>query len=44
MLNKRRQLPAERPGILLVQVDLVLCASDPEPHRLVCRAAFKIVF
>jgi hypothetical protein len=29
VLNKGRQLLAERPGILLVQIDLILGATDP---------------
>jgi hypothetical protein len=42
--GERRKLPAERPGILLVQVDLVLRAAQAEPHSVVCRASVKIVF
>jgi hypothetical protein len=38
------ELLTERPGVLLVQIDLVLRAAAPEPHRLICRAAVKIVF
>jgi hypothetical protein len=34
MLDVGRQLLAERPGILLAQIDLVLGAAEPEPHRL----------
>src|SRR5262249_60055739 len=44
MRNERCQLLAERPGILLVQIDLVLGAADPEPQRLLGRAAIQIVF
>ena len=44
MAGERRKLPAERPGILLVQVDLLLRAAQPEPHGLRYRAAVKIVF
>jgi hypothetical protein len=44
MLDERCQLLAEGPGVLLVQVDLVLRAADSEPHRLVDRAAIKIIF
>src|SRR6185312_4362400 len=38
------ELPAERPGVLPAQVDLVDHAVQPEPHRLVGRAPVKIVF
>jgi hypothetical protein len=34
----------ERPGVLLVQIDLVLRAPEPEPHRLSGRASVEIVF
>jgi len=44
MLDEGRELFAERPGVLLAQVDLVLGAAYPEPHRLGCRASIKIVF
>src|SRR5262249_35831391 len=44
MLDEGCQLLAERPGVLLVQVDLVGRAAEPESHGLVGRAAIKIVF
>src|SRR5215472_2966566 len=44
MFDEGRELPAERPGVLLIQIDLVLRAAQPEPHRLVCRTSVKIVF
>src|SRR5438876_10065833 len=37
-------LPPERRGVLLAQIDLVLCAAQPESHRLISRASIKIVF
>src|SRR6266851_8979933 len=39
VLDERRELRAEGPGVLLAQVDLVIGAVEPEPHRLVRRAA-----
>jgi len=44
MLDEGCQLLAERPGVLLVQVDLVGRAADGEPHCLVGRPAIQIVF
>src|SRR6266516_1515443 len=44
VLDEGCQLLAERPGILLVQIDLVLRATDRESHRLLRRATIKIVF
>jgi len=44
MLEVRRQLLAERLGVLLVQVDLVLRDAGREPHGLVGRAAIQVVF
>jgi hypothetical protein len=38
------ELAAERLGVLLAQVDLVRRAVEGEPHRLIRRAAIKIVF
>jgi len=38
----RRRCPL--PGVLLAQIDLIVRAVDPEPHRLIGRAAVKIVF
>jgi hypothetical protein len=35
---------AESAGVLLAQVNLVLRAAEPEPHRLDGRAAIQIVF
>jgi hypothetical protein len=42
--DKGHQLPAERSGVLGAQVDLVLGAAEPESHRLIRRAAIKVVF
>jgi hypothetical protein len=42
--DERCELPAERGGVAGAQVDLVLRAADPEPHRLIRRASIKIVF
>jgi hypothetical protein len=44
VLDERRQPLAELPGILLAQVDLVLCAVQPEADRLIRRCAVKIIF
>src|SRR5437773_1882405 len=44
MFDVRSELLAQRRGVLLVQVDLVLRAADPEPQRLGCRTSVKIVF
>jgi hypothetical protein len=35
---------AERRGVHLVQVDLILRTTDREPHCLDCRGAVEIVF
>ena len=43
VFDERRQLLPERCGVLLVQVNLVLCAADPEPHRLICWAPVEII-
>jgi hypothetical protein len=44
MLNERGDHFTERSGVLLAQIDLILRASEPEPHSLIRRAAVKIVF
>jgi hypothetical protein len=44
MADEGRELAAERPGVLLAQVDLVHRAVEGEPHRLIRRAAIQIVF
>jgi hypothetical protein len=44
VVDEGRELPAERGGVLGAQIDLVLGAAQPEPHRLIRRAAIKIVF
>jgi len=44
VLDERRQLLAESPGVLGAQVDLVAGAFETEPHRLICRAAIQVVF
>ncbi len=38
MTGERCELAAERRGVLGAQIDLILGAIHPEPHRLVCRA------
>ena len=40
----RGELLAESAGVLGVQVDLVVGAADPEPHRFLRRATIEIVF
>jgi hypothetical protein len=44
VFDVRREPLAERPGVLLAQVDLVRRAAEPELHRLVGRASVQIVF
>src|SRR5579859_2505697 len=44
MLHEGGDLLTERSSVLLVQVDLILCAAEPEPHGLSCWAAIKVVF
>jgi hypothetical protein len=44
MSDEGCDLPPERRGVLLAQIDLVLCAAQPESQRLIGRAAVKIVF
>jgi len=44
VLNERGHHLAERSGVLLTQVDLILRATEPEPHGLICWAAIKVVF
>jgi len=44
MFDVGRDLPAERAGILLIEIDLVVRAAQPEPQRLVCWASIKVVF
>src|SRR5215472_7975962 len=44
VVDEQSDLPAERRGVLLAQIDLVLRAVQPEPHRLRRRAPIKIVF
>jgi len=39
-----RDLPAESDGILLIKVDLVFGAAEPEPQRLIRWASIKVVF
>jgi hypothetical protein len=43
VLDERRELGAEGAGVLLAQVDFVRAAVEPEPHRLVGKAAVQIV-
>jgi hypothetical protein len=44
MIDEGCQLAAERAGVLLAQIDLVLRAVYPEPHRFGRRAPIKIIF
>jgi len=45
MFDEQCQSPAERRGVLLVQVDLILDATDENRTiSLICRAALEIVF
>jgi hypothetical protein len=43
VLEERGELLAERGGVLLVQVDLIVRAADGEPHRLLRRAAIQVI-
>jgi len=43
VLDERRQLLAERGRVLLAQIDLIVRATEGEPHRLIRRAAIKVV-
>jgi len=38
MIDERCELAAERRSVLLAQIDLILGAIYPEPHRLIRRA------
>jgi len=44
VLDERRELLAEAAGVLGAQVDLIRRALEPDPQRLVGRAAFQVVF
>jgi len=44
VLDEGCEFLTERPGVLLIQIDLVLRAAEPEPHRLTGRASVKIIF
>jgi hypothetical protein len=44
MLNVRRELLAERGGVLGIQVDLIVGAVESEPDGLFGRAAGQVVF
>jgi len=43
VLDERIDLLAERPGVLLIQIDLELGAGQGEAHSLGCRTAVKII-
>jgi hypothetical protein len=43
MIDERGERAAQRRGVLLAQIDLILGAIHPEPHRLVCWAPIKII-
>src|SRR5512140_3560239 len=44
VLDERSDLAAERRGVLSAQVDLIVGAAEPEPHRLIRRATINVVF
>jgi hypothetical protein len=44
VLDEGREFLTERAGVLLIQIDLVLHATEPEPHRLTGRASIEIIF
>jgi hypothetical protein len=44
VLDEGCEFLTQRPGVLLIQIDLVLRAAEPESHRLTGRASVKIVF
>jgi hypothetical protein len=44
VLDEGCEFLPERPGVLLIQINLVLRATEPEPHRLTGRAPVKIIF
>src|SRR5580700_3211765 len=44
MLKIGHELLAERGGVLLTQIDLILGAIEGKPHGLGCRAAIEVVF
>src|SRR5712692_3048790 len=43
VLDERRELLAEGTGVLGAQVDLVVGTAEPEPHRLIRRAAIEVI-
>src|SRR6516162_4736634 len=44
VLDEWRQLLSERGRVLLAQIDLIVRGTEGEPHRLIRRAAIKVVF
>jgi hypothetical protein len=44
VLDEGCEFLPERPGVLLIQINLVLRAAEPEPDRLMGRAPVKIIF
>src|SRR5689334_6114983 len=44
MLDERSELAAQRRGVLLAQIDLIVPTIHPEPHRLIRRTPIKIIF
>jgi hypothetical protein len=44
VLDERRELPAERIGVLCAQIDLVIGTAEPKSHRLIRRAPIKVIF
>ena len=43
VIDERCELAAERRGVLGAQIELILVAIHPEPHRRICRAPIKII-
>jgi hypothetical protein len=43
VLDEGCEFLAERPGVVLIQIDLVLRATEAEPHCLTGRAPVKII-
>jgi hypothetical protein len=44
MIDERRELAAERGGVVAIQIDLIVGAGKAEPQGLVGRTAVEIIF
>jgi hypothetical protein len=44
VLDEECEFLTERPGVLLIQIDLVMHVTEPEPDRLIGRASVEIIF